>query len=149
VVSSPWLLSAETCISEVLWLQVTAVWTEKQKWLGCRKLAEEVDKTWGKAKHCLSACKKLGKARTMTPNQLRNCAGTWHPRDDLTHQNCTLTADEYAAVVMGLIRLVISTMLNPQKSSMTLPQHLTKPSLQYHHCEERTLVSCLHVSTAV
>jgi hypothetical protein len=85
-----------------LWPQVTAAWTEKQKWLGCRELAEEVDKKWGKAKLYLSACKKLGHARIMTPNQLRNCAGAWSPRDELTHQNCTLTADEYAAVVMGL-----------------------------------------------
>jgi hypothetical protein len=102
VVSSPWLPSADTSIAEVLWPQVTAAWTEKQKWLGCRELAEEVDKKWGKAKLCLSACKKLGHARIMTPNQLRNCAGAWRPRDELTHQNCTLTADEYAAVVMGL-----------------------------------------------
>ena len=83
------LPSADTSIAEVLWPQVTAAWTEKQKWLGCRELAEEVDKKWGKAKLCLSACKKLGHARIMTPNQLRNCAGAWRPRDELTHQNCT------------------------------------------------------------
>ena len=102
VVSSPWLPSTETSIAEVLWPTIAAAWTEKQKWLGCRELADEVGKKWVQAKHCLSACKKLGQARLMTSKQLRNCAGTWRPRDELAHQNCLLTADEYAAVVLGL-----------------------------------------------
>jgi hypothetical protein len=102
VVSSPWMQSTETCIAEVLWQQVAAAWTEKQKWLGCTELAEEVDKQWVQAKHCLNACKKLGQAKILTSKQLRNCAGMWRRRDELTHQNCSLTADEYAAVVLWL-----------------------------------------------
>jgi hypothetical protein len=101
VVSSPWLPSEETSIAEVLWTQVTAIWRKSRSSLDVESWRRRLTK-WGKTKYCLSECKELGQARIMMQNQLRNCAGTWCPRDELRHQNCTLTADEYVAVVLGL-----------------------------------------------
>jgi hypothetical protein len=78
------------------------IWTEKQKWAGCRELGEELAAQWLRVKHCLSACSKLGKARILTVQQLRCASGLWLHIDDLQHNHRLLSADEYASLTSWL-----------------------------------------------
>ena len=98
--SSPWPATNEICIAELIWPSIAAAWTEKQKWVGCTELAEEVQAKWQHAQLCLCACKKMGRARILLPQQLRNKSGWWRQRDELSQQNCLLTLSEYAAIML-------------------------------------------------
>ena len=96
--SSPWPQRTDSLIVEAVWPKVWAIWTEKQKWAGCRELGEELSEQWQCVKHCLSACKKLGKAQILTVQQLRSVSGRWRHLDDLHHNHRVLTADEYSSL---------------------------------------------------
>ena len=73
--SSPWPQREGRLIAAAVWPKVCEVWTEKQKWAGCRELGEELAAQWLCVKHCLSACRKLGKARILTVQRLRSASG--------------------------------------------------------------------------
>ena len=100
--SSPWPQQEGKLIAAAVWPKVWMVWTEKQKWAGCRELGEELAAQWLCVKHCLSACRKLGKARILTVQQLRSASGMWLHIDDLQHNHRLLSADEYASLTSWL-----------------------------------------------
>ncbi len=100
--SSPWPRREGNLIAEAVWPKVWATWTEKQKWAGCRELGDELAEQWRRAKDCLSACKKLGKVRILTVQQLRSASGRWVHVDDLQHNHRLLTADEYTSLTSWL-----------------------------------------------
>jgi hypothetical protein len=100
--SSQWPQTNDTCITETIWPSLAAAWTEKQKWAGCTELADVVETKWQHAQYCISACKKLGRARILLPKQLQNQAGWCRRREELVHQNCSLTVQEYAAIITEL-----------------------------------------------
>ena len=100
--SSPWPQQEGKLIAAAVWPKVWMVWTEKQKWAGCRELGEELAAQWLCVKHCLSACRKLGKARILTVQQLRSASGLWLHIDDLQHNHRLLSADEYASLTSWL-----------------------------------------------
>ena len=102
VLSSPWPQRKESLIAEAVWPKVWAIWTEKQKWAGCRELGEELAEQWKRVKHCLSACRKLGTARILTVQQLRSASGRWLHHDDLRHNHRVLTVEEYASLTSWL-----------------------------------------------
>ena len=87
--SSPWPQREGKLIAAAVtvWPKVWMVWTEKQKWAGCRELGEELAAQWLRVKHCLSACRKIGKARILTVQQLRCASGLWLHIDDLQHNH--------------------------------------------------------------
>ncbi len=100
--SSPWPQQGGKLIAAAVWPKIWMVWTEKQKWAGCRELEEDLGAQWLCVKHCLSACRKLGKARILTVQQLRSASGRWLHIDDLQHNHRLLSADEYASLTSWL-----------------------------------------------
>ena len=125
-VSSPWPAANNICIAETIWPSIAAAWTEKQKWAGCTELSEIVQASWQHAQLCISACKKLGRARILRPQQLRNQAGWWRQRDELSQQNCQLSLPEYAAIMMELTSApAVSAPVPPEPARFehTLPPH--------------------------
>jgi len=53
--SSPWPQRTDSLIVEAVWPKVWAIWTEKQKWAGCRELGEELSEQW----HCVKVGQTL------------------------------------------------------------------------------------------
>jgi hypothetical protein len=100
--SSPWQPRQGLLIAEALRPKTCATWTEKQKWAGCSELGEELAERWQGVKRCLSACKKLVKARILTVQQLRSASGRWLHIDDLFSNHRLLTADEYDSLTSWL-----------------------------------------------
>jgi hypothetical protein len=100
--SSPWPQTNDTCIAETIWPSLAAAWTEKQKWPGCAELSDVVQTKWQYAQYCISACKKLGRARILLPKQLQNQAGWWRRRDELVNKNCSLKLQQYPAIITEL-----------------------------------------------
>ena len=100
--SSPWPQRRGRLIAAALWPKIWKVWTEKQKWAGCRELEEDLEAQWLCVKHCLSACRKLGKARILTVQQLRSASGRWLHIDDLQHNHRLMSVDEYASLTSWL-----------------------------------------------
>ncbi len=100
--SRPWPQREGKLIAAAVWPKVWMVWTEKQKWAGCRELGEELAAQWLRVKHSLSACRKLGKARTLTVQQLQSASDLRLHIDDLQHNHRLLSADEYASLASCL-----------------------------------------------
>jgi hypothetical protein len=100
--SSPWLQREGKSIAAAVWPKVWAVWTEKQKWAGCRELGEELAAQWLRVKHCLSTRRKLGKERILTVQQLLSASGRWLHIDDLHHNYRLVSADEYVSITSWL-----------------------------------------------
>jgi hypothetical protein len=73
--SSPWPPTNDTCIAETIWPSLAAAWVEKQKWAGGTDLSDEVQAKWRHAQYCISACKKLGRARICFPNNSKTKRG--------------------------------------------------------------------------
>ncbi len=82
-----------------------AVWTERQKWAGCRALSAEVEEQCRHTKNCLRACKELAQVR-WTTRQLCGSHGTWPglQRDELSRIAHSLTAEEYSSLTSWLNR---------------------------------------------
>ena len=119
--SSPWPQRAGTLIAAAVWPKVWMVWTEKQKWAGCRELEEDLSAQWLHVKHCLSACRKLGKARILTVQQLRSASGRWLHIDDLHHNHRLLSADEFASLTSWL------DAAEPSSAAETISDDYTPP----------------------
>jgi hypothetical protein len=104
--SSAWPQREGKLIAAAVCSKVWMVWTEKQKWAGCCELGEELAAQWLRIKHCLSACRKLCKARILAVQQLRSASGLWlyieSIIDDLQHNHLLLSADEYASLTSWL-----------------------------------------------
>lgn len=126
--SSPWPPKPGHLIAEALWPKVCETWTEKQKWAGCRELGEELAEQWQCAKRCLSACKKLGKARILTVQQLRSSSGRWLHIHDLRYNQRLLTADEYKSLTSWLDAVDLSssevTALDDHEQVLTSPRSM-------------------------
>ncbi len=72
-ISSPWANNTEQLILEAVWPEVHSAWAEKEQWAGCTELDEPIRADWTRAKQCLQACQKLGRAEPaiLTVQQLR------------------------------------------------------------------------------
>jgi hypothetical protein len=73
--SSPWEIGEEESIAGALWPRILRAWLEKERWVGCREVAEQVRKEWDQAQLCLKACEKLGSAEPaiLPTSQRRGC----------------------------------------------------------------------------
>ena len=103
-ISSPWAIGADDSIVQTLWPRVYRAWLEKERWKGCREVAEEVRKEWDQARSCLEACRKLGCAKRAILNitQLRGCQTRWMCNDELLRRQCHLTSSGYTTFISWL-----------------------------------------------
>ncbi len=135
--SSPWPGTNSICIAETICPSIAAAWTEKQIWVGCTELSEAVQAKWQHAQLCIRACKKL------LPKQLRNQAGWWRHRDELSQQNCSLTLSEYAAIMMEL-NSAFSTCLPRAgyvRTNSAAPNRISKYTHRVHLCHQTVYTS--------
>ena len=103
-ISSPWPCRDGKLITENIWPHLWKAWQAKERWAGCRERDEDVQTDWDKAKLCLQACCKLGRARPaiLKVSQLRGSQGQWLQVSDLRNQQCRLSSAEYAALTSWL-----------------------------------------------
>ncbi len=99
-ISSPWANSTEQLILEAVWPEVHKAWEEKERWAGCTELDEPILADWTRAKLCLQACQKLGRAAPaiLTVQQLRGSQSRWLHLTELKHRHCHLTSEEFLAL---------------------------------------------------
>jgi len=99
-ISSPWANITEQLILEAVWPEVHKAWAEKEQWAGCTELDEPIQADWIRAKQCLQACQKLGRAEPaiLTVQQLRGSQSQWLQITELKHRKCHLTPDELLAL---------------------------------------------------
>jgi hypothetical protein len=104
-ISSPWKSSPSTSLLENLWPRLHKTWVEKERWAGCREIAEEVRSEWDQALLCLKACQQLGSAEPaiLLTAHFSKRQHQWMPIEELKHRDCHLTAHAYKALTSWLL----------------------------------------------
>jgi hypothetical protein len=51
----------------ILWPLIHNAWLERERWVGCREIVDEVQTEWDQAQLCLKACEKLGNIEQPEP----------------------------------------------------------------------------------
>jgi hypothetical protein len=101
------------------------------------RAGEEFAEQWWCVRHCLSACRKLGKARILTVQQLRCASGRWLRLDDLRQNHRVLTADEAASLTSWLDAAGLSSgaaMASDDHEPTPTATHSTPPPEQRMTC---------------
>ena len=103
-ISSPWASGTEQSLLETLWPRLHKAWLEKERWAGCREVADEVRMEWDQAQQCLKACGKLGNAEPaiLSAAHLSGDQHQWMSVAELQHRKCQLTAPDYTALTSWL-----------------------------------------------
>ena len=78
---------------------------------------------WQRVKLCLSACRKLGRARILTVQQLWSAPGRWLHVDELRHNHRLLTADDYASLTSWLDAAGLGS-----EEAKTMDEHVSVPA---------------------
>jgi hypothetical protein len=83
-----------------LWPRLHKAWLEKERWAGCREIAEEVRSKWDQALLCLKAYQKRGSAEPaiLSTAHFPKRQHQLMPVEELKHRDCHLTVHEYKAL---------------------------------------------------
>ncbi len=103
-ISSPWRISGGDPIVSILWPKLYAAWLNKEQWVGCCEVEEEVRTAWEQAQLSIAACASLGSAEPaiLSISQFRGTQTRWLRLDELANRHCHLSPVEHTALTLWL-----------------------------------------------